>query len=69
MLYFLLQYLGAVIESIRPVRSRLRDHRWLGRLWTLAVVLGPVGLLLHQGFVDDVLLPMLATAGVPGLEP
>ncbi len=69
MLYFLLQYLGVAIESIRPVRRRLRDHPWLGRLWTLAVVVGPVGLLLHQGFVDDVLLPMLATAGVPGLEP
>jgi alginate O-acetyltransferase complex protein AlgI len=68
-LYFMLQYLGVAIENVRPVRRRLQRHPWLGRAWTFAVVLLPVGLFLHPGLVDGVLLPLLVEAGVPGLQP
>jgi hypothetical protein len=67
-LYFMVQYLGVAIENVRPVRRRLQRHPWLGRVWTFAVLVLPVGLILHQGFVDDVALPFLVEAGVPGLE-
>ena len=67
MLYFLVQYLGVTAESSGPGRRVLRGRPWLGRAWTLAVVVAPVGLLLHRGFVEGYLVPMLAEAGVPGL--
>jgi hypothetical protein len=67
-LYFLLQYLGISIENIRPIRRQIQAHPWLGRAWTLAVVVLPVGLFLHQALVDDYLLPLFAEAGAPGLE-
>ena len=66
-LYFLVQYLGVAAESSGPGRRVLRGRPWLGRAWTLAVVVAPVGLLLHRGFVEGYLVPMLAEAGVPGL--
>jgi alginate O-acetyltransferase complex protein AlgI len=68
-LYFLVQYLGVAIESTRPARRWLRDHAWLGRAWTWAVVVLPVGLFLHHGLVEGVLVPVMVEAGVPGLEP
>ncbi len=66
-LYFLVQYLGVAAESSRPGRRVLRGRPGLGQAWTLAVVTLPVGLLLHRGFVEGYLVPMLAEAGVPGL--
>ena len=66
--YFMLQYLGVAIENVRAVRRHLQAHPWLGRAWTLAVVVLPVGLLLHPRLVDDYLLPMLVEVGVPGPE-
>ena len=42
----------------------LRDHPWLGRAWTAAVLILPVGLFLHRGLVDDCLVPMLTATGV-----
>jgi len=68
-LYFLVQYLGVAVESSGRGRRVLRNRPWLGRAWTLAVVVAPVGLLLHRGFVEGYLVPMLAEAGVPGLGP
>jgi hypothetical protein len=68
-LYFLVQYLGVAAESSGRGRRVLRNRPWLGRAWTLAVVVVPVGLLLHRGFVEGYLVPMLAAAGVPGLGP
>jgi hypothetical protein len=65
--YFLIQFVGVSIESVRPVRRWLRGHPWAGWLWTMAVVLLPSPLLLHQGFIDRVILPMFAEMGVPGL--
>jgi Membrane bound O-acyl transferase family len=67
-LYFLLQYLGVAIENSSPARRLLRSHPWVGRPWTFAVVVLPVGLFLHPGIVDGYLLPMLIEAGVPGLN-
>jgi hypothetical protein len=67
-LYFLLQYLGVAIENTHPARRLFRGRRWLARAWTWAVVVLPVGLILHHGIVDGYLVPMLVAAGVPGLE-
>src|SRR3954471_2042864 len=68
-LYFLVQYLGVAAESSGPGRRVLRNRPWLGRAWTLAVVVAPAGLLLHRDFVGGYLVPMLTEAGVPGLGP
>ena len=67
-LYFLLQWLGVAIENTRRARRLLRDHVWLGRVWTFAVVILPVGLFLQPGLVHGYLVPSLTAAGVPGLE-
>ena len=56
------------VENTRPARRLLRGQPWLGRAWTAAVVILPVGLFLHPGLVDGYLVPMLVQAGVPGLE-
>lgn len=67
MLYFLVQYLGVTAEGSDPGRRVLRGHPWVGRAWTLVVVVGPVGLVLQPGFVEGFLVPMLDEAGIPGL--
>jgi len=67
MLYFVIQGLGTLLESRRAFRRLLHRRPWLGRLWTAAVVLGPVLLLLHEGYREQVLVPTLAGLGVPGL--
>jgi alginate O-acetyltransferase complex protein AlgI len=66
--YFLIQYLGTAAEGVRPFRRTLLAHPWLGRLWTLAVVAGPAGLLVHRAFVETCLVPVLAELGVPGID-
>jgi hypothetical protein len=67
-LYFLLQYLGVAVENTRPARRVLQGYPWLGRAWTFAVIVLPVGLFLHPGLVNGYLVPMLIEAGVPGLN-
>jgi len=67
MLYFLIQGLALWLESRRPFRRLLQRRPWLGRLWTAAVVLGPVLLLYHAGFREQVIAPTLAGRGVPEL--
>jgi hypothetical protein len=67
-LYFMLQCLGVTIENTRAMRGLLRGRVWLGRAWTLSVVLLPLGLFLHRHVVDDYLVPMFGAGGVPGLE-
>lgn len=66
-LYFLIQFAGAWLEHRRAFRRVLHRRPWLGRLWTAAVVLGPVTLLFHEGFGERVLVPILAMLGVPGV--
>jgi len=68
MLYFLMQGLALWLESRRPFRRLLQRRPGLGRLWTAAVVLGPVLLLCHAGFREQVMVPTLARRGVPGLD-
>ncbi len=67
-LYFLVQYLGVAIENSRPARRWLRGHPWLGRGWTWAVVILPVGLVVQPSLVEGYLIPLLVKARVPGLE-
>jgi alginate O-acetyltransferase complex protein AlgI len=67
MLYFLIQGVALWLESRRPFRRLLQRRPSLGRLWTAAVVLGPVLLLFHAGFREQVLAPALAGRGVSGL--
>jgi hypothetical protein len=64
--YFLLQFLGVAIENVRAVRRWLRRRPWVGRLWTMSVVILPCGLFLHPGFIDRFVLPMFAEMRVPG---
>jgi hypothetical protein len=66
-LYFLVQFLGVMIENLRPVRRFLQKFTWLSRCWTFAVVVLPVGLVVQPAFVNEYLLPMLVEAGVAGL--
>jgi Membrane bound O-acyl transferase family len=68
MLYFVIQGLGTWLESRRTLRRVFQRRPWLGRAWTTAVVLGPVTLLLHEGYREQVCVPTLAGLGVPGLE-
>ena len=65
-LYFLVQYLGVAAERSGPGRRALRGRPWLGRAWTLAVVVAPLGLVLHRGFVEGYVVPMLSEAGRAG---
>jgi hypothetical protein len=67
-LYFMVQCLGVAIENTRRMRRMLGGRIWLARAWTFAVVVLPVGLFLHRGFVDRYLVPTLVARGVPGLE-
>jgi alginate O-acetyltransferase complex protein AlgI len=67
MLYFLVQWLGLQVESTRPGRRLLRRSSLAGRLWTTAVVLCPVPLLLHRDLLMRHFLPQLIDLGVPGL--
>jgi Membrane bound O-acyl transferase family len=65
-LYFLVQYLGVALENTRTARRMLRGHPWLGRAWTAAVVIAPVGLLIPPALVDGYLMPLLIKAGAIG---
>jgi alginate O-acetyltransferase complex protein AlgI len=67
-LYFLIQGLGTWLESRCGFRRAFRRLPWLGRVWTAAVVLGPVTLLMHAGYREQFLVPTLAAVRVPGLE-
>ncbi len=61
--YFLIQGVGLLIERARLCRRRLVRHPLLGWLWTLAFVLGPVGLLFHRPFLTRVIGPLLEALG------
>ena len=67
-LYFLIQFVGVAAESTRPVRSFLRRSPAFSRLWTAAVILLPLGLLVPRGLLDSVLIPILIVLGVPGVR-
>jgi len=56
--YFLLQALG--IELSRRLRL---PRGFVSRLWAMAFVIGPVGLLFHAHFIHQVMLPFFHTLG------
>ena len=64
-LYFLLQAVGVWIERRWLARAAWATS-WMKRLWTAGVVLGPLGLLLHEPFLQRVVLPQLAAWGWRG---
>ena len=62
-LYFLIQGMGLLFERSQLGR-RIGTRKGLtGRLFCIAVVLGPVFLLFHQPFVERMMVPMLAALG------
>lgn len=54
--YFLLQALGIELSRRLQLRPGL-----VSRLWTLAFLIAPVGLLFHPPFIHQVMLPFLQT--------
>jgi hypothetical protein len=68
LLYFVVQGLGTWLESNRSFRRLLQRRPLLGRLWTAAIVLGPLLFLMHEGYRKQFLVPTLAGLDVQGLE-
>ena len=58
-LYFLLQGVGLLAERTGTAKRIGLGTGFIGRLFTLAVVVGPVALLIHTPFVERVVVPML----------
>ena len=62
-IYFLLQGTGLLIERTAFACRILRRRPLLGRLFTFAFVIGPLGWLFHRAFLTAVILPFLAAIG------
>tara|TARA_B100000949_G_C13863546_1_gene277596 strand:+ start:42 stop:323 length:282 start_codon:yes stop_codon:yes gene_type:complete len=62
-LFFLLQGVAMFFERSRVGRSLGLGRGWCGWLFTLVVLLGPVGLLFHRPFVVEVVVPFLEAMG------
>jgi alginate O-acetyltransferase complex protein AlgI len=61
--YFLIQGCGVVFErSVAGRRLGLRGG-WRGKIFALAIVVGPLFCLFHPPFIQHVILPMLAAIG------
>jgi D-alanyl-lipoteichoic acid acyltransferase DltB (MBOAT superfamily) len=60
-LYFLLQGSGVLFERSRLGKRLGLGKGVVGRLFCVAIVVGPVALLFHRPFVERVVLPMLTT--------
>jgi Membrane bound O-acyl transferase family len=58
-MYFLMQWCGVVVERSRLGRRLGLRRGWSGWLFTLMVVVAPLGLLFHSPFVVGVVLPFL----------
>lgn len=59
-LYFLIQFLAVMVERLPAIRNL---HPLIRRLFTFAVVVGPVGILFHRDFVLNVFVPFLNVIG------
>ena len=59
MLYFLIQAMGVLLEG----RCGLKQ-RWIWRLRAWLFLVGPLPLLFHRPFVDNVMVPFFKTLGV-----
>lgn len=65
-LYFVIQGLGVLFERSR-LGMRFGTRKGMtGRLFCAAVTLGPVVLLFHRPFVEEIVIPMLAAIGSLG---
>ncbi|MEZ6062089.1 MAG: membrane bound O-acyl transferase family-domain-containing protein [Planctomycetaceae bacterium] len=62
-LYFAIQSLAMLAERSRPGRRLGLMSGWKGWLFTAAVLLIPVPLLLHEAFRNNVVLPMMSDLG------
>jgi hypothetical protein len=61
--FFLLQGVGILAERSRVGRAMGLGNGWRGWLFTMAVLLTPVGLLFHRPFVTEVIVPFLKAVG------
>jgi len=57
--YFLLQGVGILAERSRAGRASGLGIGWSGRLFTMAALIAPVGLLFHRPFVVEIITPFL----------
>jgi alginate O-acetyltransferase complex protein AlgI len=62
--YFAIQGMGILAERLPSVRKLARQHPWAGRMMTLVIVAGPVGLLFPAVFVHRVIVPFLNAIGI-----
>ncbi len=65
-LYFAIQGLGVLFEHSRLGKRIGTRTGVTGRLFCATVTLGPIFLLFHQPFVEQVVVPMLAMIGNMG---
>lgn len=61
--YFLLQGVGLLGERSRLGRRIGLTRGWIGRLFAVVVVIGPVGLLFHRPFIEQIVIPFLHVLG------
>ena len=61
--YFVIQGVGLLFERTIVCRRIFARHPWLGWLYTLTFVVGPVGLLFHGPFLTRVIGPFLEAIG------
>lgn len=59
--YFLLQWLGLIVEKSSYGRRLGLNRAWTGRLFAALIVVGPIGILFHVPFVNRVIVPFLVT--------
>jgi len=62
-LYFLIQFVGLVAERSSLGRRLALGGGLRGRIFAVAVIVGPVGLLFHHPFIERVWLPFMHAAG------
>jgi hypothetical protein len=61
--YFLIQGAGLLAERSAVGRRAGLGRGWRGRAFAVLVVLGPVALLFHRPFVEEIVVPFLAAIG------
>jgi alginate O-acetyltransferase complex protein AlgI len=62
-LYFLIQFIGLLIERTTVLRQTFARHDFLGRAFAIVFIVAPLPLLFHEPFVRNVILPFLNTIG------
>jgi len=60
MLYFAIQSMGVLFERSRLGKRMGLGRGFVGRMFCALVTLGPVCVLFHRPFVEQVVIPMLA---------